>query len=94
MKSSTPASVRERMRECLEIIMKKTESDMHSFIEEFRNEFKKLPKRFLSVNSMTEYADKVALYVSEHTDPCQGSLIYNHLLKEKSLEKKYPLIHK
>jgi DNA polymerase elongation subunit (family B) len=96
VKSSTPASVRERMRECLEIIMKKTESDMHSFIEEFRNEFKKLPVEEISfprgVNGMTEYADKVALYKKGTPIHVKGSLIYNHLLKEKSLEKKYPLI--
>ena len=96
VKSSTPASVREKMRECLEIIMKKSESDMHSFIEEFRGEFKKLPVEEISfprgVNGLSEYADKVALYKKGTPIHVKGALIYNHLLKDKGLEKKYPLI--
>ncbi len=96
VKSSTPAAVREKMRICLDIIMKKTESDMHSFIEEFRNEFKKLPVEEISfprgVNGMTEYADKVALYKKGTPIHVKGSLIYNQLLKEMNLEKRYPLI--
>ena len=96
VKSSTPAFVRESMRECLEIIMKKSESDMHSFIEEFRGKFKKLPVEEISfprgVNGLSEYTDKVALYKKGTPIHVKGALIYNHLLEEKGLEKKYPLI--
>ena len=96
VKSSTPASVREKMRECLEIIMKKSESDMHSFIDNFRTQFKKLPVEEISfprgVNGLSEYTDKVALYKKGTPIHVKGALIYNHLLKEKGLEKKYPLI--
>jgi DNA polymerase elongation subunit (family B) len=96
VKSSTPAPVREKMKNCLDIIMKKTESDMHSFIANFREEFKKLPVEEISfprgVNGLTEYADKVSLHKKGTPFHVRGALLYNHYLKEKGLDKKYPYI--
>lgn len=96
VKSSTPAPVREKMKDCLDIIMKKTESDMHSFIANFREEFKKLPVEEISfprgVNGLTEYADKVSLHKKGTPFHVRGALLYNHYLKEKGLDKKYPYI--
>jgi DNA polymerase elongation subunit (family B) len=96
VKSSTPAPVREKMKVCLDIIMKKTESDMHSFIANFREEFKKLPVEEISfprgVNGLTEYADKVSLHKKGTPFHVRGALLYNHYLKEKGLDKKYPYI--
>jgi DNA polymerase elongation subunit (family B) len=96
VKSSTPASVREKMKDCLDIIMKKTETDMHNFIANFREEFKKLPVEEISfprgVNGLAEYADKVSLHKKGTPFHVRGALLYNHYLKEKGLDKKYPYI--
>ena len=40
--SSTPAPCREKIKECLKIIMQGTEKDVNNFIQEFREEFMKL----------------------------------------------------
>lgn len=96
VKSSTPAAVRERMRECLEIIMKKTEIDLHEFIANFRDEFRKLPVEEISfprgIKGLTEYGDKISLYKKGTPIHVKGALLYNHFLKEKELHKKYPSI--
>jgi DNA polymerase elongation subunit (family B) len=41
IKSSTPAAIREKMRLSIKIMINGTEDDIHTFIEEFRKEFKK-----------------------------------------------------
>ena len=96
VKSSTPASVRVKMKECLDIIVKKTESDMHDLIAEFGEEFKKLPVEEISfprgIKGLSEYGDKISLYKKGTPIHVKGALLYNHFLKEKNLDKKYPYI--
>ena len=43
IKSSTPTACRDKIKEALHIIMTSTESQLHEMIENFRDEFKKLP---------------------------------------------------
>lgn len=96
IKSSTPAPVREKMKGALEIMMKGTESQIHDYIDSFRNEFKKLPPEDISfprgINGLREYGDKTAIYKKGTPIHVKGALLYNMYLREKGLEKKYPLI--
>lgn len=96
IKSSTPAPVREKMKHALQIMMKGTESDMHMFIENFRNEFKKLNVEDISfprgINGLKEYGNKTTIYSKGTPIHVRGALLYNKYLEEKGLSKKYPLI--
>jgi DNA polymerase elongation subunit (family B) len=96
IKSSTPAPVREKMKHALQIMMKGTESDMHMFIENFRNEFKKLNVEDISfprgINGLKEYGNKTTIYAKGTPIHVRGALLYNKYLEEKGLSKKYPLI--
>ena len=96
IKSSTPAPVREKMKEALQIMMKGTESDMHKFIENFRNQFKKLNVEDISfprgINGLKEYGNKTTIYSKGTPIHVRGALLYNKYLEEKGLSKKYPLI--
>jgi DNA polymerase elongation subunit (family B) len=96
IKSSTPAPVREKMKEALQIMMKGTESDMHKFIENFRTQFKKLNVEDISfprgINGLKEYANKTTIYSKGTPIHVRGALLYNKYLEEKGLSKKYPLI--
>ena len=96
IKSSTPAPVREKMKHALQIMMKGTESDMHTFIENFRNEFKKLNVEDISfprgINGLKEYGNKTTIYSKGTPIHVRGALLYNKYLEEKGLSKKYPLI--
>jgi DNA polymerase elongation subunit (family B) len=96
IKSSTPAPVREKMRGALQILMKGTESQIHEYIDDFRREFKKLPVEDISfprgINGLREYGDKTAIYKKGTPIHVKGALLYNMYLKEKGLDKKYPLI--
>ena len=96
IKSSTPAPVREKMKEALQIMMKGSESDMHKFIDTFRTEFKKLNVEDISfprgINGLKEYANKTTIYSKGTPIHVRGALLYNKYLEEKGLSKKYPLI--
>lgn len=96
IKSSTPAPVREKMKEALQIMMKGTESDMHKFIENFRTEFKKFNVEDISfprgINGLKEYSNKTTIYSKGTPIHVRGALLYNKYLEEKGLSKKYPLI--
>ena len=96
IKSSTPAPVREKMKTALQIMMKGTESDMHTFIEDFRTKFKKLNVEDISfprgINGLKEYGNKTTIYSKGTPIHVRGALLYNKYLEEKGLSKKYPLI--
>ena len=96
VKSSTPAACRAKIKEAINIIMTKTESDLHKFIDEFRSDFKQLPVEEIafprSVNGLTEYADVGMIYKKGTPIHVKGALVFNHYLREYKLTKKYQLI--
>ena len=96
IKSSTPAAIREKMKQSIKIMINGTEEDIHTFIEEFRQEFKKLPPEDISfprgLNGLKEYSDSVTLYKKGTPIHVKGAILYNHYLKQKNLTKTYPLI--
>ena len=96
IKSSTPAPVREKMRQALQIMMKGSETDMHEFIDTFRTEFKKLNVEDISfprgINGLKEYGNKTTIYSKGTPIHVRGALLYNKYLEEKGLSKKYALI--
>ena len=96
VKSSTPFSIREKMKELIQLMMNGTEEDVQDFIAQFKGEFKNLPVEEISfprgVNGLKEYSDSTMIYKKGTPIHVKGALIYNHLLKEKNLLTKYPLI--
>ena len=96
VKSSTPAAIREKMKQSIKIMIDGTEDDIHTFIEDFRQEFKKLPVEDISfprgVNGLKTYSDNVMMYKKGTPIHVKGAIIYNHFIKEKKLDKKYPYI--
>ena len=96
VKSSTPSACRTKIKEAIDIIMTKTEDDLHKFINDFRNKFKDLPPEDIafprSVNGLGEYSDDANIFKKGTPIHVKGALVYNHLLKNKNLTKRYELI--
>ncbi|NDB59153.1 hypothetical protein EB001_11970 [bacterium] len=96
IKSSTPSAVRQKMRESIKIMMNGSEDDIHNFIDDFKSEFKNLPVEEISfprgVNGLKNYSDSVMLYKKGTPIHVKGAIIYNYFIKQKNLDKKYPLI--
>jgi DNA polymerase elongation subunit (family B) len=96
VKSSTPSAIREKMRQSIRIMLQGTEDDIHTFIDDFKTEFKNLPVEDISfprgLNGLKEYSDSVTMYKKGTPIHVKGAILYNHHLKHLGLEKKYPKI--
>jgi DNA polymerase elongation subunit (family B) len=96
VKSSTPAIIRERMKETIKLIITGTETELHNYIENFREHFNGLPAEEVSFprgcNGLSNYSDSLTLYKKGTPIHVKGAILYNHYLKEKKLTKKYPFV--
>jgi DNA polymerase elongation subunit (family B) len=96
VKSSTPAPCRQMIKDALKIVMTKTEDEMISFIDNFRKEFNQLPPEEISfprsINDVDKHKSTSTLYSKGTPIHARGALLYNHLIKEKKLDKKYAKI--
>jgi DNA polymerase elongation subunit (family B) len=96
VKSSTPSACRTKIKEAINIIMTKSEEDLHKFIEEFRKDFHNLPVEEISfprsVNGLGEYGDPANIYKKGAPIHVKGALVFNHFLQTLKLTKKYQLI--
>jgi DNA polymerase elongation subunit (family B) len=96
VKSSTPAVIREKMKETISLIVNKTEQDVQDFIADFKEKFKQLPPEDVAfprgINGLKEYSDSVSLYKKGTPIHVRGAILYNFYLKEHGLTKSYPLI--
>ena len=96
VKSSTPAPCRDKIKEALKVIMSGTEKDVNNFIQEFREEFMKLPPEEIafprSVNGIAKWSSGSNIFQSGTPMHCKGAILYNHFVKKQKLSGKYPLI--
>jgi DNA polymerase elongation subunit (family B) len=96
VKSSTPAPCRQMIKDALKIVMTKTEDEMISFIDNFRKEFNQLPPEEISfprsINDVDKHKSTSTLYSKGTPIHARGAILYNHLIKEKKLDKKYAKI--
>ena len=96
VKSSTPMSCRTKIKEALKIVMDGTETELHEFIAKFKKEFETLP--FLDIafprgiSELSKYSDAVSLYKMGTPIHVRGAIMYNHMLTQMNLTKKYQSI--
>ena len=96
VKSSTPAPCREMIRSALKIIINDDETTLNTFIQDFRKTFMNLAPEDIayprSCNNIKKYTSRSSIFQKGTPIHVKGALLYNHLLKEKKLINKYPLI--
>ena len=92
IKSSTPEIVRSKFKEAFKIILNGTEADTQKFIRDFKNEFFALPPEEVSfprsVSNVTDWMERGS-YKKGTPIHVRGSILYNKLLKQNKLKKKY-----
>lgn len=95
VKSSTPAVIREKLKESITVILEGDQSKLHDFIENFRAEFKKLSVEDIAfprgVNGIKTYVGS-PIYAKGTPIHVRGSLLFNHHCKRLGLDKKYKTI--
>ena len=92
VKSSTPAVIRDKLRDSINVILKGDEKVLHKYVSTFRSEFDALPIQDIAfprgVNGMKQYAGS-PIYSKGTPIHVRGALLYNHYIKKFGLDKKY-----
>ena len=96
VKSSTPGACRDKIRECLKVIMNSDEEDAQKFIADFREEFYELPIEDIAFprgcNGINKWANQSSIYSKGTPIHVRGALLYNYHNTKQRLTHKYPLI--
>lgn len=96
IKSSTPEVCRQKIKDAIKIILTQTQSELHRYIEEFRATFRKMIPEDIAFprgcNGLSTYSDERMVFKKGTPMHVRGALVYNKLLKDLKLTKKYRLI--
>ena len=72
------------------------ESQLHTMIENFRDEFKKMPVEDIafprSMNGLNEYKDSKTIWAKGTPIHVRGALVYNYMIDQLNLGKQYQKI--
>jgi DNA polymerase elongation subunit (family B) len=95
VKSSTPAVIRDKLKDSIDVILKGDEKDLHKYVQEFRKEFDKMPVEEIAfprgVNGTKQYAGS-PIYAKGTPIHVRGALLYNHHCKRLGIDRKYQAI--
>ena len=96
VKSSTPQVIRDKLKSAINVILDGNQSALHKYIDDFRKEFNQLPVEQIafprSVNNLQQYTSSTSIYGKGTPMHVRGTLLYNHYIKRKNLQGRYPLI--
>lgn len=98
VKSSTPQSCRDALKGAVKLIMSSDETTVQKYIADFKEKFRTLPFEEVAfprgVTDLTKYTTNGDELEFMKSTPIhvRGSLLYNHLLKQHKLEKRYESI--
>ena len=89
VKSSTPGACREKIKECITVIMNESEEAAQEFIANFRDEFSSLPVEDISFprgcNGINKWANQSTIYNKGTPIHVRGALLYNFYNKKNNL---------
>ena len=95
-KSSTPQWVRKKLTEAFKVVMSGTEQDLWDFVENARKEFRNLPPEEVAFprgcKGLVQYSCPTNIYSKGTPIHVRGSLLYNHHLKKKNIDRRYEMI--
>jgi DNA polymerase elongation subunit (family B) len=95
-RSSTPAVVRNKLKDCIKIILTKTPSELRSYVDEFYDEFMKLPIEDIAaprgVKGISKYSDGAKIYKTGTPIATKAALLHNAYIKKLNLEKEVQTI--
>ena len=96
VRSSTPAPVRESLREAVRLTLTTDEKTLQKFIADTRDAFMKMRAEDIAFprgcNNLGKYTDSADIYKKGTPIHVRGSLLYNYYLKQNKIDQKYERI--
>jgi DNA polymerase elongation subunit (family B) len=97
IKSSTPEPCRDALKKMFKVIMKEDEKTVQEAIEKFKGYFKTLDPDQIAfprgVTQVRKWQDRNSLYKKGTPIHVRGSILYNKLIEDMQLKKKYEPIN-
>ena len=101
VRSSTPAIIRQTIKDALKLIMTKTEDDVIDFIAQQREDFRgrpfedvAFPRGCKEIEKWMDNSTSIKVYKSGCPIHVKGAILYNLLLEQKKLTNKYEKINR
>jgi DNA polymerase elongation subunit (family B) len=92
VKSSTPAVIRDKLKESIDVILLGDQKVLHKYVMDFKKTFEKLPVAEIAfprgVNGIKQYAGS-PVYAKGTPIHVRGALLFNHHCKRFGIEKRY-----
>ena len=92
VKSSTPAVIRDKLKESIDVILLGDQKVLHKYVMDFKKEFEQLPVAEIAfprgVNGIKQYAGS-PVYAKGTPIHVRGALLFNHHCKRFGIDKKY-----
>ncbi len=96
VKSSTPKVVRAALKDALKICLTGTQKQLHTYMDEFEKTYSTYDVKQIAsprgVNGLSKYEHSVTIYGKGCPMHVRGALLYNFYIKQKKLDKQFPLI--
>ncbi len=96
IKSSTPEPCRDALKQIFKVIMSENEVEVQKAIEQFKNYFKTLEPNAIAfprgASKVKEYRDASSIYKKGTPMHIRAALLYNRMIQDLSLSKKYTQI--
>ena len=96
VRSSTPAPVREKLKEAVRLTLTTDENTLQKFIEKTRKEFVEMEPEQIAFprgcNNLGKYTSISDIYAKGTPMHVRGSLLFNHYLKKHDLTHRYEII--
>ena len=96
VRSSTPAPVRESLREAVRLTLTTDEKTLQKFIKQTRKDFKNMSAEDIAFprgcNNLVKYTSREDIYAKGTPMHVRGSLLYNHYLDVNKIAHKYEKI--
>ena len=97
VRSSTPAVARKAIKEALDVLMNDGEHALREYVDQFETKFREMPFEDVAFPRGCRYLNKWTsasdIYKKGTPIHVRGALLYNHIIKDRKLNKKYDEIH-
>jgi DNA polymerase elongation subunit (family B) len=96
VRSSTPAPVRQYLRDAVKIALTGSEAELQTFIADIETKFNMMCPEEIAfprgANSLNKYSSSSSIYIKATPMQVRGALLYNYYIQRGNLDKKYELI--
>lgn len=90
VRSSTPRSCRDSIKEALKLVLNKSESDLHEYIADFRKKFFAMEFHDIafprSVSDVSKYTNSTGDFIKGTPIHVRGSILHNKIVKNKNID--------